>query len=278
MVDAEEAPSELIPQRVGDRLRAARIAAKLDLTDVASRTRVPLRHLKAIESGDYASLPALPYCIGFVKAYARAVGEDEVDLGRMLRGELGEEPAASHVDYYDAEAADPARVPTRKLAWIALALGIVFFGAFLVWRNFAFAPAAPTEQVAENIAAEPAPSDSPDNVAAPAPNPKGQVVLTATDAVWVSVKDSANKPLIFREMKAGESFAVPAGADHPRILTGRPEKLKVLIDGKEVAPLGPPERTVKDLEISAAALTARPAAAAIAPSAAGNGSGTAPQP
>jgi cytoskeleton protein RodZ len=277
MVEAEEAPSELIPQRVGDRLRAARIAAKLDLADVAARTRVPLRHLKAIEGGDYAALPALTYCIGFVKAYARAVGEDEVDLGRMLRSELGAEPAATHADYYDAEAADPARMPTRNLAWTALALAVLLIGGYLVWRNFAFAPDAPTAESPEAVSSDAAPADTA-IVPAVAPNPKGQVVLTATDAVWISVKDSSNKPLIFRELKAGESFAVPADADHPRILTGRPEKLKVLINGKEVAPLGPPERTVKDLEISASALAARPATATAVSSAATNATSTLPQP
>ncbi len=277
MVDAEEAPSELIPHRVGDRLRAARIAAKLDLADVASRTRVPLRHLTAIESGDYAALPALTYCIGFVKAYARAVGENEADLGRLLRNELGAEPVASHSDYYDAEAADPARVPTQKLAWIAVAIAALLFGGYLIWRNFAFSPSAPSAEAPEVVSAETAPES---NIAAPAPaaNPKGQVVLTATDSVWISVKDSSNKALIFRELKAGESFSVPGDADHPRILTGRPEKLKVTIDGKDVAPLGPPERTVKDLEISAAALSARPAAATAMPSAASNATTTAPQP
>jgi cytoskeletal protein RodZ len=75
--------------RVGDRLRAARLAAGLALSDIADKTRVPLRHLEAIESNDFSTLPSFTYATGFVRAFARVVGEDEVALIRDLRVELG---------------------------------------------------------------------------------------------------------------------------------------------------------------------------------------------
>ncbi len=236
-------------------MRAARIGAKLDLADVASRTRVPLRHLQAIEDGNYGALPAPTYCVGFVKAYARAIGADEVDLARQLREELGHEPSAAHADYYDAEATDPERLPTKTLAWTALALLVLVFAGYGIWRTYAFSPDA-TEAVENSV--EAAASKATATPTAPAvTNPKGQVVLTATDAVWVSIKDAAGTSLIFREMKAGETFLVPTTAVQPKIVTGRPEMLRVTIDGKDVAPLGPPEKTVRNLEVSAAALAAR---------------------
>ena len=45
---------------------------------MAARTRVPLRHLEAIEQGAYEALPSQTYAVGFARAYARAVGLDEV--------------------------------------------------------------------------------------------------------------------------------------------------------------------------------------------------------
>src|SRR3546814_13183396 len=63
-------------------------------------------------------------------------------------------------------------------------------------------------------------------------------------------------------MAAGETYTVPADAQNPQILTGRPQALRVTIGGKEVAPLGPADRTITDVGISAAALNARPAPAA----------------
>ena len=46
----------------------------------------PLRHLQAIEDGDYGAMPTPTYAVGFAKAYARAVGEDEVEIAREVRG------------------------------------------------------------------------------------------------------------------------------------------------------------------------------------------------
>jgi cytoskeleton protein RodZ len=45
------------------------------------------------------------------------------------------------------------------------------------------------------------------------------------------------------------------------INVGRPDQLVVTIDGQQVAPLGGPERAIKDVGISADALRARTAAA-----------------
>ena len=59
MVTEGEGESVLFPERVGDRLRAARLTAGLDLSDVATKTRIPLRHLTAIEAGDYDLLPSI---------------------------------------------------------------------------------------------------------------------------------------------------------------------------------------------------------------------------
>ena len=66
--------------------------------------------------------------------------------------------------------------------------------------------------------------------------------------------------LLEKEMAAGERFLVPADANNPQIRTGRADLILVTVGGKEVAALGPAEKTVKDVGISAAALAARPPA------------------
>ena len=85
MVESELPEPGLFPQSVGERLRVLREAAALDLNDIATRTRVPLRHLEAIERGDYASLPSPTYALGFARSYARAVGAEEAPLIAQLR-------------------------------------------------------------------------------------------------------------------------------------------------------------------------------------------------
>jgi cytoskeletal protein RodZ len=253
--------SGLFPSSVGERLRAGRIAAGLDLTDIATKTRVPMRHLEAIERSDYASLPSPTYAIGFSRQYARAVGLDEVELARDLRAELGRAPLEAN-EAMPYEPLDPSRVPSRLLAWTTAGIAAVLLIGYFVWKSMAFgdvtAPVGETTQPPV-VATVPA-------VAPPAAPPAvtGEVVLTATAPVWVRVYDRADKVLFEKEMAVGESWPVPAGADMPMIRTGRADALKVTINGKEVAPIGPAERTVRDVVLTAAALTARPVSAPIA--------------
>lgn len=62
----------------GTALRRAREAAGLTLDDIFARTRISLRHLRAIESGDFPSVPQT-YIRAFIREYARAVGLDEAE-------------------------------------------------------------------------------------------------------------------------------------------------------------------------------------------------------
>ena len=63
-------------------------------------------------------------------------------------------------------------------------------------------------------------------------------------------------------MTPGETFTVPADADHPQLTVGRPDQLTVSLDGKALAPLGSGARPLKDVPIDPTALAARPAATA----------------
>lgn len=267
MVEGEQPEGGLFPPRVGDRLRAAREAANYDLNDIGTRTRIPMRHLEAIERSDFTSLPSPTYAIGFVKSYARVLDLDEEGFAREVRAELGRsEPVGRDVQF--TELTDPARVPSRMLAFTALAIVALAVIGYFAWRNQYFgegafartetpsaAPtaAAPTPDPAANVAAP---------VSAPAPSPGGQVTLTATAGVWLRITDANGGRLFEKEMAAGERYDVPKDAADPRILTGRPDALKVTIDGREVAPLGPPERTIANVPVNAAALAARPPVAA----------------
>ena len=258
MVDAELPEAGLFPQSVGERLRVLREAAGLDLNDVGTKTRIPLRHLEAIERGDYAALPSPTYALGFTRAYARAVGADEAPLITQLREDLGRvDPMANGNMPY--EPTDPARVPSRLLAWTAAILALVLAIGYWTWRSNYWGPDAITPLPSETPAAAPpvvATTQTPQTPAAAAPA-TGDVVLTATSPVWLRIYDASKTKLFEKEMAAGESYTVPANANNPMILTGRPDGLKVTVGGREVAPLGTAQKSIKDVGISAAALAAR---------------------
>lgn len=239
------------PERVGSLLRAARERQGLTLSEVASRTRVPMRHLEAIEGNNYAGLPSTTYATGFARAYARAVGADEVEVARGVRAELAGvvRPVREYQPY---EPTDPSRVPSRGLALTALGMAMavlilagLWFGTDLFRGNTASQAVPPT-------VAAPA-------VVVPVPAPASQVLVTATDEVWVRIYDRDDQTLHQGTLKAGEHFEVPAEAADPQINVGRPDKLRITINGSIVQGLDLGNKPIKDVRVSAAALTARAA-------------------
>lgn len=62
---------------LGDGLRAARKASGRSLEDMSAITRVHVRYLRALEQNDTSVLPSRVFSIGYVRAYAGALGVDE---------------------------------------------------------------------------------------------------------------------------------------------------------------------------------------------------------
>lgn len=246
----------LFPKSAGERLREAREAQGLALTEIAARTRVPIRQLEAIEHSDYAQLPSVTYAIGFAKAYARAVGLDEVAIAREVRGT--NETAVRRTEYEAYEISDPARVPPRGIAIVGVIVALLLLAGLGIWYGtnwFRGEETAPPPSVAQTV---------PEAAPAPAPSPVvpagGQVTLTATDQVWLRVYDAGGKTLFENTLRPGDHYDVPADADGPMINVGRPDKLQVTVNGSAVAPLGDGAVAIKDVPIGAAALAARGAA------------------
>jgi cytoskeleton protein RodZ len=246
--------------RVGDRLNAAREAAGLTLADIGQRTRIPLRHLEAIEASNYASLPSITYAMGFARAYARALDIDEVAIARDLRGELANtwEPKARHEPYDPAE---PARLPPRAVALAGVLVALLILVGIGLWFGTSLfrGEEAPRVAAADPIAV---PTQAAAAAPTPAPATAGQVTLSATDEVWVRVYDADDTTLLIKTMQPGERYDVPLTANAPKINVGRPDKLTVTIDGQAMPPLGTGERAIKDVGLSAEALRARAGSAA----------------
>jgi cytoskeletal protein RodZ len=61
----------------GEELRRAREARGMDVEAVCQTTKVPVRHIRALESGDLDELPGGVFRRGFVRSYLGAVGLEE---------------------------------------------------------------------------------------------------------------------------------------------------------------------------------------------------------
>jgi cytoskeleton protein RodZ len=275
--DPEPATEQPGFESVGAKLRSLREAEGLSLNEIANRTRVPIRHLEAIETSDYSALPGSTYTIGFTRSYAKALGLDDAAITAEMREELaqgGYQGVVARLPAY--EPADPARVPPRWLAWSAAALAIALVAAYFIWRSYALSPVAESE-VTKPVAEAAIKDQTEPGKAASQIDPAGEVVLTAREAVWIKIYDAENTRLYENEMKPGDRYTVPANANNPMIVTGRPQVLDVTIGGKPVPALGTGERSIADVGVSARALLARKskAPAATAGSAATTGQASA---
>lgn len=246
----EETEATTVTERppVGERLRAAREEKGLSLEDVASETRIPRRHLESLEAGDWSSLPAPTYTIGFAKNYAAAVGLDRGEIGDQLRDELGgyrPETATSE----SFEPADPARTMPRWLVVAAIA-AIILVVLFFTWmQNRELQPdPVPVNTVAERPdSAQPQPQPQQQ---APA---RGPVVITATGPAWIQVKDQG-RTLFEGMMNPGQSFQVPADAEAPVLRAGAPEAIRVTVGDQVAPPVGPPGRVASNVSLAPADL------------------------
>lgn len=233
---------------VGERLRVAREAKGLALEDVAAQTRIPRRHLESLESGDWSSLPAPTYTMGFAKSYAAAVGLDRVEIGDQLRLEMGG-VRATPTDSEVFEAADPARSMPKWLVLFAI-LAVVLLVVGLNWynrRSLAGGDEPPAAAEAVSPAVDPA------NVAAApssvSPAAQGAVVLTANQPVWLQVYEKSGATLFEGELAAGQRFDVPETATAPLLRTGKPEALRISVGTADAPPIGPAATTVRDVSL-----------------------------
>jgi cytoskeletal protein RodZ len=228
-------------------LRAAREAKGLSLEDVATETRVPLRHLESLEVGDWSRLPAPTYTIGFAKSYASAIGLDRNEIGEQLRAEMGgyrSETGTQEV----AQPVDPARAMPRWLVLSAIAAVILLILVFSWFQNRSISPPDETAQPAEQA---PPPAQQPQAQPQPQAPPaavSGPVVISATAPAWLRVTDQG-KTLYEGMMQPGQSYQVPQTATAPKLRAGAPEAIRINVGNAVAPPVGPAGKVASDVSL-----------------------------
>jgi cytoskeletal protein RodZ len=112
---------------VGAALRAVREARGLTLQAIADMTRVRPVYLAAIEEMSLDDLPSRPFVVGYLRAYAKALGLDDEAAVARFRAE-------------NSEAAEPLRAPSGvqkqrdpRLA-LAAVVGVLIIVAIAAWN------------------------------------------------------------------------------------------------------------------------------------------------
>ncbi|MEY4250208.1 MAG: hypothetical protein RJA87_1841 [Pseudomonadota bacterium] len=121
MADFDLAPT------LGDGLRAAREFRGLTAVQVAEMTRVRRVYLVSIEGMRFDELPSRPFAMGYVRAYAQALGLDETQVIERFRREVPDETGPLRAPSGLQPQSDPR---VRLIASVAL----IVFSAVLIWN------------------------------------------------------------------------------------------------------------------------------------------------
>ncbi|MXO75829.1 DUF4115 domain-containing protein [Altererythrobacter aerius] len=250
---------------VGDRLRMAREAAGMTLPQLAAETRIPQRHLAMLEAGNFTALPARTYATGFARTYAKAVGLDQRAIVEDVRAELAASEPGDRNRAASFEPGDPARIPSRGLAFLSFAALILLLVGGYAFYNRVLAPGSGPPSLLEEerlaMAGATPPSGAPARQGATVTEPTGPVVFTALDEeVWVRFSDGNGQTVLEKTLLKGETYTVPADARGTTLRTGRPDALAITVGGRTVPKLAESQQVMADVPVTAAALLARGAA------------------
>ncbi len=185
-----------VATRIGADMRSARERLGWDLPEIAAHLRIRLPYLEAIEDGRIADLPGNAYAVGFLRAYAQALGLDPDEVARRFREE------ASHIN--QKTALDfPAPMPERGVpAGAVVLLGVVLaIGAYAGWYKMSGTGRPDSEPV------QPVPARLMPLAEAPAPLARpGSSPAVETTKPLAAREDNAFAPPAF----APPAFAPPA--------------------------------------------------------------------
>ncbi len=222
----------------GRYLQAVRIQKQISLEQVAEETRIRLVILQAIEREDVAQLPPDVFTVGFLRAYAQAIGADGNEAVQRYH-------ALRRPRQQTLEAQPPPepgrRSVSKKLIFALAMLAALIAACLLVYRQWQGVPTA-TVPTASPLAEEPA-AAPPENPAAPPPSeaaknlsmppgPKHLLTIAAHENSWVKVvidQGTASE----HKLKAGDRLRLEAQTGF-NLLIGNVGGVKLSLDNQPV--------------------------------------------
>ena len=245
---------------VGARLREAREKRGVSLQHVASRTRISVMSLEALERSDLSRLPGGIFTRAFVRAYAAEVGLDPERTIDDFIAELPPEAATATAHSSSVEDGEKLESDRRAVA-TALRLALISLPLIgLVIYYGSRTPAAPGGSSDAPAESQALPSDAPTNQPQPGETAGERPTVAPAAAVgavqvselsmelapkalcWVSV--TADGERIFSGlMNAGEKKSITA-REHIVLNVGDAGAFAYTLNGRAGKSLGGPGRVV----------------------------------
>jgi cytoskeleton protein RodZ len=203
------APEVLPNQRIGSAIRSRRETLGYSLDQVAKDTRVHLSHLRAIEDMTPNLLGAPVYAKGYIRAYARYLGLDEMStLERYLREcAILKDPEKQEIAPPTTGRSLPATVPVLGFLIVALIGGAA--AAFFMNGGNGGGGKTTTEAATE---AQAPVAGSSGTAAVADPIPAQQLRIVALRRSLLDVRSADGTKMAHRVFEAGEGFTVRVGS------------------------------------------------------------------
>lgn len=247
---------------LGEKLRQAREARGISISEVAEQTRISALYLEAIENNDYRTLPGGIFNKGFVKSFAKFVGVDEQealqDYSRLLveqgNAESADDPKTYRPQVLTDDQSRSSMIPTLIFAVIILGLltGGVLWGLnyYQNSQNPAVTNSGNTNQTANgatntntNVNANPTPAPA---VAVNEIN----VELRTSETVAVNYTNDGKKT--YKNVEPSEPLAIKAQQSAKvSYYRGFADKVQLTVNGRQIAPpQAAAKRAVVEFEIT----------------------------
>jgi cytoskeleton protein RodZ len=228
---------------LGERLRVAREARGLSLSEVSEQIRIRTVYLVALEEENWRAIGAPVYVRGFLRTYARFLGLDPEEVVAQFGEAVPAEPASE--PHYVVE-----RSPRRSstITWIAACVAVLLV-AFVAYNALtmhhqevassdASATATPAATASPSPAAPAAGSPAPaSHTGSPAPGPgaRQSLALMLSAPSWLRVVVDGNVSME-GTFPAGTSKTFHGRAASVRV--GNAGGVEIYVDGKDVGKLG----------------------------------------
>lgn len=220
------------PAAVGETLRQARTRRGLRLEDVARRTLIPARLLRALEEERFDQLPGAFYARSYLRQYADCLGLDGAALVEACREQLPDEEELA----FGLEPVAPPPGSLWRPAGVALA-GAALLGLLVL----AFRPSGGEEPQLPSTFRPPAATSAEHAAAAPAstPAPPAEVVLVAARGrCWLLVRSGSERGRVLYEGTLERGEEVRFRSRRLWIRLGAPWNVDLLVDGRLRSELG----------------------------------------
>ena len=255
-------------ESVGQELRLERLRQGLTLNDVTASTRIPIKHLIAIEGDDVSQFTSAFFYKSFVRQFAEFLHLDFSTLSESVQQSacaLPEPRIPGQDGAFTPKVASLHPHSTRNFRWVysvtsLVAVLVACSTLYAVWRNskghlqtaatelyqsFARTPPSSPSLISKapagNKSARQAPVPvTPQASALPSQTPASselfKVQVSAVEKTWLSIVSDGTR--IYSGILQAEQSKFLEGHDSATIKTGNAGGLEVVFNGKEIGPLG----------------------------------------